>query len=223
MADWLYQIGQQALEAVNNSTPPVLIALFIVTFLTEFAVPFPWVQDVIYYYIGFQLGRSSIQAIPITLVMLSGRFLGSAIVYWMARYAGMPLINWVGKRFKKFPARVAVIQSRLAKHPIVAMASIRLMPGALVPSSIAAGLIRFRYTDFVLGITAASIIDDGTTILSGLATRLSIEYLGVQPTPWLFSVGVIVTMVMVWFLPWIFFGRKQQKKDEAAVNKTPQR
>lgn len=220
MADWLYQIGQQALEAVNASTPPVLIALFVVTFLTEFGIPFPWVQDVIYYYIGFQFGRSSIRAIPITIVMLSGRLAGSAVVYWIARYAGMPLITWVGKRFKKFPSRVAAMQARLAKHPVVAMTSVRLMPGVLVPSSIAAGLICFRYLDFVFGIVAASLIDDGTTILSGLATRLSIEYFGVEPTPWLFGVGVIVTMVLVWFLPWLFFGRKQQKKEEAETTKS---
>lgn len=54
MADWLYQIGTIALEAVNQSGPPVLIALFLVTFLGELAVPFPWLQDIIFYYIGFQ-------------------------------------------------------------------------------------------------------------------------------------------------------------------------
>lgn len=230
MYDWLYQIGQQALEAVNQigqqalegvnqSSPPVLIALFIVTFLTEFAIPFPWVQDVIYYYIGFQFGRSSLRAIPITLVMLAGRLAGSAVVYWLARLIGTPLINWVGKRFKKFPSRVAAVQARLAKHPVVAMTSVRLMPGMLVPSSIAAGAICLRYTDFMLGIVFASLIDDGTTVISGFLTRLSIDYLGVKPTPWLFGVGVIVTMVMVWFIPWIVFRRKPPKKAAVEAKK----
>lgn len=212
MEEWLYEIGQRALEAVNQSSPPVLIALFLVTFFTEFAIPFPWVQDVIYYYIGFQFGRSSIRAIPITLVMLAGRLAGSAIVYWLSRLIGTPFINWTGKRFKKFPSRVASIQARLSKHTIIAMTSVRLMPGALVPSSIAAGAICLNYRDFVLGITIASVFDDGTTILSGFVTRLSIEYLGVKPTPWLFSIGVIVTMVMVWFIPWIYFRARGRKK-----------
>ncbi len=217
MAEWLYQIGQQALEAVNQSSPPVLIALFVVTFLTEFAVPFPWVQDIVYYYIGFQFGRGSIRAIPITVVMLAGRLAGSAVIYWTARLVGMPFIAWVGKRFKKFPSRVASVQARLTKHPILAMTSVRLIPGSLVPSSIAAGAICLSYTDFVLGIALASVIDDGTTILSGLVTRLSIEYLGVEPTPWLFSVGVIVTMVMVWFIPWIYFKVRSRKKPQPAA------
>ena len=212
MAEWLYEIGQRALEAVNQSSPPVLIALFLVTFFTEFAIPFPWVQDVVYYYIGFQFGRSSIRAIPITLVMLAGRLAGSAIVYWLSRLIGTPFINWIGKRFKKFPSRVASVQVRLSKHTIIAMTSVRLMPGTLVPSSIAAGAICLNYLDFVLGITLASIIDDGTTILSGFVTRLSIEYLGVKPTPWLFSVGVIVTMVIVWVMPWLYFRARGRKK-----------
>ena len=216
MAEWLYEIGQRALEAVNQNSPPVLIALFIVTFLTEFAIPFPWVQDVVYYYMGFHFAHDEIiRAIPISLVMMLGRIAGSAVIYWSSRLLGTPFINWVGKRFKKFPTRVAAVQARLAKHTIVAMMSVRLMPGALVPSSIAAGAICLRYTDFVLGIIFASLIDDGTTVIFGFMTRVSIDYLGVKPTPWLFGVGVIVTMVMVWFIPWIVFGRKQQKKAEA--------
>ncbi len=212
MGEWLYELGQRALEAVNQSSPPVLVALFTVTFLTEFAIPFPWVQDIIFYYIGFQFGRSSIRAIPITLVMLAGRLAGSAIVYWLSRLIGTPFINWIGKRFKKFPSRVESAKGRLSKHGVIAMTAVRLLPGALVPASIAAGAIRFSYRDFVLGITLASIIDDGTTILSGFVTRLSIEYLGVKPTPWLFSIGVIVTMVMVWFIPWLYFRVRNQKK-----------
>lgn len=218
MGEWLYELGQRAMEAVNQSSPPILIALFLVTFLTEFAIPFPWVQDIIFYYIGFQFGRSSIRAIPITLVMLLGRLAGSAVIYWSARLIGAPFINWVGRRFKSFPQRLDSVKERLSRHSVLAMTSVRLMPGALVPSSIAAGAIRLSYLDFVLGIVAASVIDDGTTILSGLVTRLSIEYLGVQPTPWLFSIGVIVTMVMVWLLPWLVFGRKRPKKTEPPEN-----
>ena len=216
MAEWLYEIGQRALEAVNQSSPPVLVALFVVTFLTEFAIPFPWVQDIIFYYLGFHFGHAEIvRAVPILLVMMLGRIAGSAVVYWSCRLIGMPFISWIGKRFKSFPSRVAAIQARLSRHTVFAMTSVRLMPGALVPSSIAAGAICLSYFDFVLGIVFASLIDDGTTILSGFLTRLSIEYLGVTPTPWLFTVGVITTMVLVWFVPWIFFGRKQQKKAEA--------
>ncbi len=220
MADWLYQIGQRAIEAVNQSGPPVLLALFLVTFLTEFAVPFPWVQDIIFYYIGFQLGHSSIRAIPITLVMLSGRIAGSAVLYWTARLIGTPLIDWIGRRFKSFPRRVDSMKVRLSKHTIIAMMSVRLLPGVITLSSIAAGAIGISYWDFVLGITLASVVDDGTTILSGFITRLTIEYLGVEPTPWLFSIGVFVTMVMVWLVPWIYFrARNRKKKDQAALTR----
>ncbi len=220
MTDWLYQIGKIALEAVDQSGPPVLIALFLVTFLGELAVPFPWLQDIIFYYIGFQLGRSSIRAIPITLVMLSGRIAGSAAPYWTARLMGTPLIDRIGRRFKSFPRRVDSIKVRLSKHTIIAMMSVRLMPGILPLSSIAAGIIGLSYWDFVLGITLASVVDDGTTILSGFITRLTIEYLGIEPTPWLFSIGVFVTMVMVWLVPWIYFrARNRKKKDQAALTR----
>ena len=217
MSDWLYQIGKMALEAVNQSGPPVIIALFLVSFLGEFAIPFPWVQDIVYYYIGFQLGHSSIRAIPLTLAMLAGRIAGSAILYWTARLIGPPIINRVERRFKSFPRRVNSINDRLSKHSIIAVMSVRLLPGVLSVSPVAAGAIALSYRDFVLGITLASVIDDGTTILSGFLTRLSIQNLGVQPTPWLFTIGLIVTGVMIWLIPWIYFWvRNKKKKDKMA-------
>ncbi len=222
MPDWLYKIGQQALEAVNQSGPPVLAALFILTFLTEFAIPFPWVQDVIYYYVGFQLGRSTIREIPVLLAMLSGRMAGSSVLYWLARAVGPPFINWVGRRFRSFPQRIGSFKEKLVRHTALALASARLIPGGLVPSTFAAGAVRLSYPGFLLGVLEASLVDDGTTILSGLVTRLSIEYLGITPSPLVFGIGVVLTEIGIWLVPWLYFRVKSGKKNERPAA-TPER
>ena len=209
-----------ALEAVNQSSPPVLIALFLLTFFTEFAIPFPWIQDIIYYYVGFQFGRSTIREIPVLLVLLSGRLVGSNALYWTSRLFGPSFINWLGKHFKSFPERIKQVKERLTKHTIIAMAIVRLVPGALVPSTIAAGAVGLSYPGFLLGIIGASIIDDGTTILSGLITRLIIEYLGIEPSPWLFTIGIVFTEVMIWVAPWIYFRMKNSQKAKIIAGAT---
>lgn len=214
MGSWLYEIGQRALEAVNQSSPPVLAALFVLTFLTEFAIPFPWIQDIIYFYVGFQFGRSTMREIPVLLALILGRFAGSTVIYWLARLAGTPFIKWLGRHFKSFPPRIAQLKRRLKKHTVVAMASVRLIPGALLPSNVAAGAVGLSYWAFLTGIFWASVIDDGSTILSGLLVRLSIDYLHVEPSPLVFGIGVVTTEVVIWLVPWIIFRLKEQKPTE---------
>ena len=64
-------------------------------------------------------------------------------------------------------------------------------------SSVAAGLLRFRYHGFVLAIIFASIIYDGSLIVLGFMARLGLKNMNPEHSIWV-AIGVMLVIIMVY-------------------------
>ncbi len=205
---WLNELVARAMEAVTEGSPAVMVALFLVAALTEVGVPFPFVLDSVLFFIGYQTGKVPAHVLLVLVALFLGRVLGSAVIYWPARFFGGPFLNWCGRRFPSVRRNLDRIKVKLGSQTGIALAVARLTPGLLLPATVASGAIRLRYDHFVLGVLISALAADGILLVSGLVMGLGVKFLGITPSPWVFLAGLVVVIVLIWFVPRYFTKRK---------------
>lgn len=211
--EWFAGITNLSMEAVTNATPPVLIVLFVVSALTEMGVPFPFVQDTVLFYIGYNTATIPIRALAIVLALFLGRVFGSGIIYALASLAGRPFTGWLTRRFPGISGRLDSLRNRLAGRTSgrgktgvfgpkimagVTVCILRLTPGLLTGVTVASGLIRLRFDVFVFGVLLASLAADGVLLVSGLLAGLGIRWLGITPSWWIFVIALAAAIGIFW-------------------------
>ena len=87
-------------------------------------------------------------------------------------------------------------QNKLGKWPILTITVARLTPGLLQVSSVATGMLHFRYYSLVFAIIVSSIVYDGTLITLGFLARLGLEGLDPKYSAWI-VVGFMVIIIVV--------------------------
>ena len=203
------------MNIVNQGDLRALVVLFFVSTLTEVGMPFPFVIDAVLVATSVQNGLWSLPVAKIVIALLLGRQLGAAIIYWLSYFMGNRFINWLGKRFPKLLTGMAWLNTRLSRRAPLAVTIVRLTPGLLTSSSIAAGCIHMRYYQFVLGIVIASAIADGTLLLLGFASGYGLKFFGVTPQSWMLLVVAVVLVSLIWLVRWLWSRRRARK-----LNKT---
>ena len=199
MFDWLDQLFAIAMDAVSQRNAAAMITLFFVVALTEIGIPFPFILDSVLFFTSYSAGPLSFQLLMVFLMVFLGRQCGSAVLYWLIRSLGNPLINWIGKRFPKVPSNLEKLENNLSGHAIMAVTIPRLT-GLLTLVSMASGAIRLRYSYFFLGVALSSVIFDGALILLGYITRQGFAYLGFAPSAWHVIVALVVVISLVWVI-----------------------
>ena len=170
MFDWLDQLFAVAMDAVNQGNTVAMITLFFIVTLTEIGIPFPFILDSILFFTSYSAGPISFSEMIVFSMVFLGRQFGSTVLYWLTRFLGNALINWIGKRFPRIPRNLERLENNLSSHAIMAVAIPRLT-GLLTLVSIAGGTIRMRYSYFVLGVALSSLIFDGALIVLGYITK----------------------------------------------------
>lgn len=218
MISWFNDLLAALLVIVSQGDVRALLVLLLLSALTEMGIPFPFVVDSVLVLAGYQNGLWSLPAGKIVLFLILGRLIGAAAIYWLSRYLGVRFINWVGKRFPKLLTGMAWLNTKLSRHAPLTVAIARLTPGLLTSSSIAAGCIRMRFPQFVLGIILASIIADASLLLLGITTGYGLMWFGFTPAPWMLIVIALAIIALIWFLRWLLqHWRARKAKNRTAI------
>jgi len=195
--EWLYSQLSGLTEGVNLGNPAALGVLFSLGIVGDIGVPLLLTVEVFLFVTSYNVGPLSMQVLLIVLMLLLGREVGAAILYWVSRVLGSPLIDRVGKRFPWLPNRIKWVRARLDRKPALSVVVVRLTPGLLQIPSLAAGVTRLRYSDFAVGVALSSLAYDVVIILLGLGARFGLENVKTNPASYL-MIGFIIFSSIVW-------------------------
>lgn len=195
--DELKQIFYGTLAAVNQGHPLALLVMVGITAITELGIPTMGIIDAILLYIGYQYGLFSLRALLIILLLTAGRVIGSSILFWPARQYGYSFINWFERRFSKISLKINTVSSQLKVNQVQAVIILRFTPGLLTASSIALGMLRIRYKNFLSGVVVHACIADVVLILLGQLGKNSVSLAGITPETWqVVSVAFIIVLLI---------------------------
>jgi membrane protein DedA with SNARE-associated domain len=231
------ELMNQALAAVDSGSYTAIVALYTISALEEIGVPFPFVMDAALYYHGFSIDRLLGPTILLVAALLFGRLLGSSGVYWVSRIGLGRLFRWLALRHPKTWGRILRFRDRInrrvpvtvaaarlsAEAPAVigftrllsngpaSVAIARLTPGLLTATSVASGMLGVKYTNFVLGIMAASFFSDISVITIGAIMGYSYRHFGFTFPP-LYAIGGMVVIGGLAMLTWSIIARKRKRQ-----------
>ncbi|MFC1949547.1 DedA family protein [Chloroflexota bacterium] len=181
--------------SISVDNPGGLAAIFFLTVSADIGIPFPFVLDTILFFTTYTAGPFSAPVLLIIIMLLSGRLLGTGIIYWLSRLLGTRFIEWVTRRSRFLRRNLEEFQSRSGKWSVLAITMARLTPGLMQVSSVAAGSLHVRYYRLVLAIILSSIVYDGALIILGTLARLGLRGVEPQYSVWIAFGFVVVMMV----------------------------
>jgi membrane protein DedA with SNARE-associated domain len=194
---WLYSQLSGLTEGVSLGNPAALGVLFSLGIIGDIGVPLLLTVEVFLFFTSYNIGPLSTEVLLIVVMLLLGREVGAATLYWVSRVLGSPLIGRVARRLPWLPGRIRWVRTRLGKQPALSVAVVRLTPGLLQIPSLAAGVMRLRYSHFALGVALSSLAYDVVVILFGLGARFGLGNLRTNPASYLI-VGFIIFSSVVW-------------------------
>jgi membrane protein DedA with SNARE-associated domain len=211
MLEFFTNLTQNTLNAINEGNWQALLGLFLVSGLTEIGIPFPFIVDTILIVTGIHRGVLSANVGMIMLSLLAGRLVGASLIYWLTRIIGKIFIDRLSRRFPAIQKRMDWITNKLSRQAPLAVAIVRLTPGLLTASTVAAGIMRMRYYYLLLGILISSVIADLALLLLGFFTGRGLEQFGVDLNVWVMIIIVIVVLGLIYLISRLL-SRKSQSK-----------
>jgi membrane protein DedA with SNARE-associated domain len=210
-------IFREVLTAVNQGHPIAFLVMVGLTALTEVGIPTLGLIDAVLLYVGYQFGLFSIRAVIIIALLTLGRIFGSAVIYWPSRVLGKSFINWLERHFPSVRTKITQVVGRLSRRQALAVVIVRFTPGLLTSGTVAAGMLKINYKDFLLGVVIHSVIADVVLILIGYLGKYGVTLAGINPKHW-----QVITAAMVLVLgisAGLFFyqrlkARKKRKKSD---------
>jgi membrane protein DedA with SNARE-associated domain len=205
------QFFSNVLAAVNQGDAVALLAMVGITAITELGIPTFGLIDAVLIYAGYEFGLLSFRALLIILLLTLGRLLGSSAIFWPSRIYGASFINWLGRRFPSLSFAMQKVSSRLGRRQALAVVIVRFTPGLLIAGSVASGMLRTKYRNFMIGVAIHAVIADIVLILIGQLGRYGISVAGINPQPWQVVAAAIV-LVLGGTLAVFFFQRRSARK-----------
>jgi membrane protein DedA with SNARE-associated domain len=213
MLDWFNSLLGLAANAVAQHSFEAMVALFLISALTEIGVPFPFIIDGALFITSFESGLFSFQVLFVILALTLGREVGGSIIFWLSRFVGDAFIKWLARRFPKLKilGKTDWLNAKIKRKAPLAVAVARLTPGLLTASSVASGYCGMRYYQFVIGIILASAIADGALVIIAFATKYGLNFLGFTPSTWEVVIVLTAAILLVWLLRWLWLRRRAHK------------
>lgn len=124
------------------------LALFILLSLEEAGLPLPLPGDMAIMFLGYRTTIGLANPLLVIPVVAAATFLGSSILYFVARRVGHPVVLRYGRYIRLDEKRLAKVEGWFAKHGALAIVLGRLIPGLRTPTSIFAGVFEVPYRMF---------------------------------------------------------------------------
>lgn len=212
MFEWFQGIASTLTQWLQQGDPWVYGALFLVSTFIEMAIPVPFVQDTILFYVGYEPTGRLLHLAPLVMAaLIAGKIFGASIIYWVARLLSPRFVSWLDRRFPKILRRAQDLGANMKRSSSLAVTIARLTPGLLTPSTVAAGLFHIRYLYLCTGVVISAVITDGAEIAAGLAVRTGLTFAGITPSPALFIIALVTVMALFWLASWLW-GRHRTSK-----------
>jgi membrane protein DedA with SNARE-associated domain len=219
--EWLYELLSRLSHDVNLGNPTTLGVLYALGIVGDIGFPLLFTVEMFLFFTSYNIGPLSSQALLIVLMLLLGRETGAALLYWVSRTLGRPLINRIGRRFPRLLDWMERVSVRISRHSVLSVAVVRLTPGMLQIPSLVAGIMPLRYLEFTLGVALSSLAYDVVMILLGLSARFGLRHLQVKPETYLIA-GFIIFIAVVWITLYLVHrhGLRRQRNREVAMNQS---
>jgi membrane protein DedA with SNARE-associated domain len=198
----LHDLFSQLTYNVSLQNPASLGVLFIMGALSDLGFPLLLTLEIFVMFASYYIGPLSMQVLLIMTMLLLGREIGAAILYWVSRLVGTPFLQWLEKHFSWFLRGVETLKSRITQRITLAVVVVRLTPGFLQVPSIVAGSLHLQYWRFALGVVISSLIYDSGLVLFGFIARETIKNAS-QDLQNYFILGFMLVIIVMWLI--LFF------------------
>lgn len=212
MIDRINQTLSTLAASISADNPTGLTAVFALTISADIGIPFPFVLDTILFFTTYTMGAFSLPVLLVILMLLSGRLVGTSIIYWISRLLGPRFVDWLGRRSRFLRRNIERFQNRLGKWPILAITGARLTLGLMQVSSVTAGTLRIPYYKMVLAIILSSIVYDGTLIILGTLARLGLKDVGPEYSAWI-VLGFVAIMSAIFVIIHLIRRRSESRNE----------
>lgn len=209
----LQDLFSQLTYNVSLQNPASLGVLFIMGVLSDLGFPLLLTLEIFVLFASYYIGPLSMQVVLIMIMLLLGREIGAAILYWVSRLVGIPFLQWLEKHFSWFLRGVETLKSRITQRIALAVVVVRLTPGFLQVPSIVAGSLKLQYWRFALGVVISSLIYDSGLVLFGFIARETIKNAS-QDLQNYFIFGFISLIIVMWLILYFRFRHIFDKRDK---------
>ena len=143
--------------------------LGIIVLMAMGSTPVPVPAEVVVPPAAFLAAQGRLSLAGVILASTLGAYLGAAVMYWLSRWLGRPLVARFGRFILFPPKKLEEAEHWLARYEAGGIFFSRLLPGIRHLISIPAGIVRMNFTTF-------SVM---TAIGSGISCSI-LAYLGVR-------------------------------------------
>jgi len=179
--------------------------------LGEFGLPLPIFVESALLYSGFQVSQGHYIYFLAPLLTVLGSSIGGSLLYLLSDLFGDKILS----RYKIFKERRKRVEETLNKYKdweVWGVTILRLTPGFLIPTTIAAGILEVNYFKFLAGVVLSGLVYNLIFLTLGVILGKNISLI----TPYtslllkigLFLVGVVVAVVL---LLWLTSTNKSKK------------
>ncbi|MBI4298619.1 MAG: VTT domain-containing protein [Chloroflexi bacterium] len=171
-------------------------------------MPFPLVMQGLLVFAGYQMTQGdSLSVVPLLCVAFLGSVSGSNAIYWASRFAGGRL--FMSPRFRGiFKHRWLLRAQGIAeKQRPLAIATGRLLPGMLIPVSIAAGVLKVPWSRFTVGVALSEIIWVVPLVVIGVVAGHTARGLDWTTNTYPKAITLIVVAIGLYFVARLLWSR----------------
>jgi membrane protein DedA with SNARE-associated domain len=143
--------------------------LGIIVLMAIGSTPVPLPAEVVVPPAAFLAAQGQLSLTGVILASTLGAYLGAAVMYWLSRWLGRPLVVRFGRFILFPPKKLEQAEHWLARYEAGGIFFSRLLPGVRHLISIPAGIVRMNFTVFSV-----------TTLLGSAISCAILAYLGVR-------------------------------------------
>jgi membrane protein DedA with SNARE-associated domain len=194
-------------------------AVFVLMFVEEAGLPLPLPNEVALMYVGYLSSQGKLDPNLAGLVATLGATGGSALLYYLAKRGGRPLIHRFGRFIHVTDQRLDQAERWVARYGPVSIPVARLTPGLRIATTIISGVLRVSYRVVIVSVVVVSLIWSYFWIHLGraLGDRWDEGAKTFERAGRWGLVGVVVIVALVLLVRWLL-ARRQARR--AAQNPT---
>lgn len=134
------------------------LAIFVLMFVEEAGLPLPLPNEVALMYVGYLAYQGRLDANIAGLVATLGATAGSALLYYIARRGGRPLIHRFGRLIHVTEERLDQAERVVAKWGPISIPIARLTPGLRIATTIVSGVLNVSYKVVLVSVIGVSLV-----------------------------------------------------------------
>ena len=134
------------------------LAIFVLMFVEEAGLPLPLPNEVALMYVGYLSYQGRLDANLAGLVATLGAAGGSALLYYIARRGGRPLIRRFGKFIHVTEERLDRSERAVAKWGPISIPIARLTPGLRIATTIVSGVLNVSYKVVFISVVGVALV-----------------------------------------------------------------